>query len=345
MSTNLEGENRARSWVGLSVPTAVLVGERPAGRTGALDGYPDLIGRSTAMRELFAVLGRVEHSLANVLIEGESGTGKELIARAIHQNSRVASGRFVAVNCAAMDRALARSELFGHKRGAFTGALEARVGAFETAAGGTLFLDEVSELPQDVQPVLLRALESRSIVRLGETQERPAQVRIVAATNRNLSDETAAGRFREDLYFRLVTVQVDVPPLRARSSDIELLARHFARHVGLDVLPQYLMEELQARCWTGNVRELRSAIEAFAVLGRLPIPQPSSEAALEQALKRQVDLERPYAEQKTAVLTAFRRVYVNALLCRANGNRSAAARASGIERSYLNKLTIHLRDE
>ncbi|HEY3494019.1 MAG TPA: sigma 54-interacting transcriptional regulator [Polyangiaceae bacterium] len=308
-----------------------------------LDGYGAIVGTSPPIRRLYAVLERIESSLANVLIEGESGTGKELIARAIHEHSAVASGPFVAVNCGALERPLVRSELFGHKRGAFTGALENREGAFEAASGGTLFLDEIAELPTEVQPVFLRALELGIVTRLGENVDRPVNARIIAATNRSLEAEMRAGRFREDLYFRLMVVPVAVPPLRERPDDISVLAAHFAQSFGLEGLTEDLLRELRARTWPGNVRELKNAIQTYSVLGTLPSRATAREAELDDWLHRMVDLDVPYAVQKDALLKHFLRVYLEALLARTGGNKSLAARVSGLERSYLNKVANQLR--
>jgi DNA-binding NtrC family response regulator len=202
--------------------------ESLAGASGDKVGrYGNLIGSSLAMRRVYGVLERLEGSLVSVLIGGESGTGKEVVARAIHDRSIVAEGPFVAVNCGALDRALVRSELFGHVRGAFTGAIESRAGAFEAASNGTLFLDEIAELPLDTQPVLLRTLETGTVQRVGETNERKVKVRLLAASNRRLEELVKEGKFREDLYYRLLVVRVALPqspetdtepvPVRARS--------------------------------------------------------------------------------------------------------------------------------
>ncbi len=316
--------------------------EDPAG--GAeLDGYGELVGSSPPIRRLYAVLRRIESSLASVVIQGESGTGKELVARAIHEHSAVASGPFVAVNCGALERPLVRSELFGHKRGAFTGALDNRQGAFEAANGGTLFLDEIAELPAEVQPVFLRALELGKVTRLGENTDRPVNVRIIAATNRSLEAEIRAGRFREDLYFRLMVVPVSMPALRDRPEDIGVLATHFAHSFGLGVPPEEVLLELRSRPWPGNVRELKNAIQTYSVLGALPARATAREAELDDWLHRLVNLDVPYAAQKDALLKHFLRVYLEALLVHTNGNKSMAARISGLERSYLNKVANQLR--
>jgi DNA-binding NtrC family response regulator len=305
----------------------------------ALDSYGPLVGGSAAMRRLFAVLQRLEGSLVTVLIEGESGTGKEVVARAIHERSLVARGPFVAVNCGALDRALVRSELFGHARGSFTGASEARGGAFEAAEDGTLFLDEIGELPPEVQPVLLRALENGVVTRVGETAERPVKVRVLAATNRDLLELANERRFREDLYYRLAVVKIATPALRDRRDDIEPLARHFAEQLGVTELPEDVLQDLTVRDWPGNVRELRNALRAYVALGSLSIPPPSSPTGdLEGALSASIDLARPYAELKEALMERFLRLYVERLLSHTGGNQSEAARISGMERSYFSKV-------
>jgi DNA-binding NtrC family response regulator len=309
--------------------------------TPAPAGYGVLLGEAPATRQLFAKLARLEGCLVSVLIEGESGTGKELVARAIHDHSRVRSGPFVAVNCGALDRQLAKSELFGHKKGAFTGASEHRVGVFEAAHGGTLFLDELGELPLDVQPMLLRVLETSSVVRLGENEPRPLKVRVLAATNRDLAAEVREQRFREDLYYRFAVIRLALPPLRERPQDIALLARHFARHEGLSELPAPFVRELCRQPFPGNVRELKNSVQAFAALGSSSLqlgPALGRQAEPLAALEQFVDPAVPYAEQKERLVEAFTRTYLRALLEHTSFNQSQAARLSGLERSYLGRL-------
>ncbi len=304
--------------------------------------YRGLVGVSAAMRRLFAVLKRLEGSLVNVLVHGESGVGKELVARAIHAGSARAAGPMYAVNCGALARELVASELFGHKRGAFTGAVEQRVGAFEAAHGGTLFLDEIGELPLDVQPVLLRALESGEVRPVGDTEAKRVNVRVVAATNKSLDDEVKAGRFRGDLFYRLAVVKLEVPPLRDRPEDIELLAKTFARSAGIAELPADVLASLSRMPWPGNARELRNAVEAFVALGSLPGAAGPALEALDQLMQQVIDPERPYAEQKERFAELFTRNYLTLLLARTGGNQSEAARISGMERSYLGKLCTKL---
>ena len=235
------------------------------------DEYRGMTATSAVMKRLFAKLRKLEGSLATVLVEGESGVGKELIANALHRGSVVSGGPMVVLNCGAMPAELVASALFGHRRGAFTGAIEDRAGAFEAADGGTLFLDEVGEMPIDVQPMLLRALEARQITPVGGTAMRSVNVRVVAATNRQLEDEVAEGRFREDLYYRLAVIKLVVPPLRERREDIPLLARRFADELELDELPGEVLAPLCERPWPGNVRELRNAVQVYAALGALSL--------------------------------------------------------------------------
>ena len=309
----------------------------------APDRYGALVGASPQARAVFSLLLRLEMSLVTVLVEGDSGTGKELVARAIHDHSPVSSGPFVVINCGALDRQLVRSELFGHKRGAFTGALESREGAFAEASGGTLFLDEVGELPLEIQPVLLRALEVGAITRVGESNERSVKVRIVAATNRDLAADVRNGRFREDLFHRLRVIHLKLPSLAERPDDIELLALHFASQAGLGALQPEVLSELRSRRWPGNARELRNVVQAYAVLGALPEPGAQTTADLDVALRNSIDPSRGYAEQKEHLLERFLRIYLELVLEKTGGNQSLAAKVSGLERSYLNKLVNRLR--
>jgi transcriptional regulator with GAF, ATPase, and Fis domain len=302
------------------------------------DSYRDMLGTSAQMRHIFAILKRLEGSLATVLVDGESGVGKEVIARAIHEGSRVASGPMVVLNCGALPRELIGSELFGHKRGAFTGATENRKGAFESADGGTLFLDEIGELPVDLQPSLLRALETGDVRPIGGDSSRKVTVRVIAATNRDLEAEVQNGGFREDLFYRLAVVRMSVPPLRERVEDIEPLARGFAKHAGLPELPPAVIEQLKARAWPGNARELRNAVQAYAALGVLPQPSRSKAATLDLGLREMVDPRVPYAEQKDAFVDRFTQAYLERLLENTGGNQSAAARVAGLDRGYLGKL-------
>jgi len=309
------------------------------------DDYGRLLGGSKAMRKVYSLLHRLEGSLANVLITGETGTGKELAARALHDHAHVACGPFVSVNCGALERNLARSELFGHARGAFTGAVEARAGAFEVASGGTLFLDEIGELPLDIQPLLLRAIEQGIIVRVGETQGRPVKVRLIAATHRNLKQHVLEERFREDLYYRLMVVNVVLPPLRERLEDLPLLVRHFSEQFGTSSPAPQVLSRLRGLRFSGNVRELRNMVEAHAAVGMLPESSLGEASDLESSLRRYIALEQPYAGQKERLLQLFLELYVDAMLAHTGGNQSEAARLSGIERSYLNRVLKRKRQD
>ncbi len=310
-------------------------------RAAAETAYRGILGVSPAVRRIFTTLARLEGSLVSVLITGESGVGKELVARALHEGSAVASGPLVIKNCGAMSRELALSELFGHKKGSFTGALEGREGAFQAADGGTLFLDEIGELPPDMQPALLRALELGEVTPVGATHSSKVRVRVVAATNRNLEDQVRSGSFREDLYYRLAVVTLRVPPLRERPEDIGPLAHHFARAAGVPVLPEDVVAQWQSHDWPGNVRELRNAVQAFVALGGLsddaPVQGPPSRAS---AVRGLVDLERPLMEQREVFIEHFTRAYLLALMEKTKGNQSEASRVSGVERSHLRKLLI-----
>jgi two-component system response regulator GlrR len=302
--------------------------------------YRGMVGAALAMRTLFGALSRLEGSLVTVLVTGESGVGKELVARALHEGSAVANGPLVTVNCGAIAPELVASELFGHRRGAFTGASDARKGAFESADGGTLFLDEIGELPLDVQPMLLRALESGEIRAVGSDRSTHVRVRVVAATHRDLRSDVRANRFREDLFYRLAVVELSVPPLRDRVDDVEELANRFAQAAGIGGLPPEIIGRLRARRWPGNVRELRNVVQAFAALGRLPAEGAATEASDDELLVRRVDLTRSYADQKDELLDRFTRAYLVQLMQHTGGNQSTAARLSGLDRSWLWRLLI-----
>ncbi|MBX3223831.1 MAG: sigma 54-dependent Fis family transcriptional regulator [Labilithrix sp.] len=312
---------------------------------GAAEPHPEptyrgMIGASLCMRALFGALTRLEGSLVTVLVTGESGAGKELVARALHEGSSVAGGPLVVVNCGAIAPDLVASELFGHRRGAFTGASDARKGAFESADGGTLFLDEIGELPLDVQPMLLRALEAGEIRAVGADRSTEVRVRVVAATHRDLRGEVRANRFREDLYYRVAVVELAVPPLRDRVDDVEDLANRFAHASGLGALPPEIVARLRSRLWPGNVRELRNVVQAYAALGRLPGDQGAADAASGDALERRIDVTRPYADQKDDLVDEFTRAYLVRLMQHTGGNQSAAARLSGLDRSWLWRLLV-----
>ncbi|HIF91921.1 MAG: sigma-54 dependent transcriptional regulator [Myxococcales bacterium] len=237
----------------------------------------NIIGHSQAMQAVYDLIARVAETKTNVLVSGESGTGKELVARAIHEQSDRSDQPFIAINCGAIPENLLESELFGHMKGAFTGAVQTKQGLFEAATGGTLFLDEIGELSQPLQVKLLRALQERSIRRVGDIVDRKIDVRIVSATNRHLEDEVSAGRFREDVYYRLNVIQLTLPPLRDRLEDIPLLAQHFIRVFAEDMgktiegMDDEVYEVLAGYEFPGNVRELENLIERAVALTRVPI--------------------------------------------------------------------------
>jgi len=293
---------------------------------------PRLLGDSPVLRELRAVLERVAPTDATVLIRGESGAGKEVVAREVHLGSSRADGPFVAVNCAAIAGSLLESELFGYRRGAFTGADEDREGLFETAAAGTLFLDEIGEAPLDVQAKLLRVLESRKINRVGDPRERDVDVRVLAATNRPLEKAISAGAFREDLYYRLQVFPVDVPPLRERPDDIGLLVAHFLKRFGRgDAVPApAVLDRLRAYGWPGNVRELRNVVERAHILAG-PDPIADRHVLLDVRGPAGGDEDVPgdldLARNETRL--------IEAALRRTRGNKSKAAALLGITRRTL----------
>jgi DNA-binding NtrC family response regulator len=331
----------------LSPGTRLLLGATPLSieldsehltSTSPLPGtlFRGMTGTAPAMLRLFTTISRLDGSLVSVLVLGESGVGKELVARAIHEGSRAGGGPFVAVNCGALSREMVSSALFGHRRGAFTGAVAARKGAFAAAEGGTLFLDEIGELPLDVQPALLRALETGEVLPLGEDTPFKARVRVVAATNRDLTERIRAGLFREDLYFRLAVVALSVPSLRERKEDIPVLARVFARQEGLPDLEDDVVEDLCARDYAGNVRELRNAVLAYVALGGVTAPPASVPVPVQTDAK--VTFDTPYLRQRDAMVDAFTRRYVTALLEHTHGNQSEAARVAGLDRTYLGRL-------
>jgi DNA-binding NtrC family response regulator len=253
----------------------------------------------------------------------------------------------VVVDCGSLPPQLIESELFGHERGAFTGAVQRNVGAFEQATGGTIFLDEIGELPLDLQPKLLRAIESRKIRRVGGDSQIPVDVRVVAATNRDLAVEAAKGRFREDLYYRLAVVKLQVPPLRERKDDIALLAYHLLEGLGADpqqLLTEDLVQELQSYHWPGNVRELRNALERHAALGEpLTYEYAAAKESKPSAVATDViDLSQPLRGAKQTLIDEFERAYIRAQLAACNGNVSECARRAGMDRMSIHRIIQRL---
>lgn len=293
-----------------------------------------MIGESPPMQDVFRLIERAGPTDKAILIQGESGTGKELVARAIQRCSRRTNKPFVTVNCAALPDQLVESELFGHEKGAFTGASNAKSGLFEVADGGTLFIDEIGELPPSIQPKLLRVLEDGSLRRVGSHKERRVDVRIVAATNRNLGQEVAAGNFREDLYYRINVMSLELPPLRERGADIGLLIDHI---LGPDwqIAPE-ARQALVEYHWPGNIRQLINAIERAKIMAddqRVTLDDLPQE--IEQPLERP---ERPVTVGGLEKLDEIERAHVLDVLQRENGNKARAARALGIHRRKLYRL-------
>jgi transcriptional regulator with GAF, ATPase, and Fis domain len=319
------------------------------------------------MQEVYRLALGVATTASTVLILGESGTGKELTARAIHQHSARMEKAFVPVNCSAIPENLVESELFGHVKGAFTGATSSRPGLFEMADGGTLFLDEVGDLPPAAQVKLLRALQEGEIKRVGQNDTRTVDVRVVAATNVDLKMRIGDGRFREDLYYRLNVVAISLPPLRDRPEDIPLLAQHFVRKYAeranrpVRTISPAAMDVLKAALWKGNVRELENAIEHAVVfctgesieakdLPDTEQPKKASVPARTNGAPASGELgELPFPVAKQRALAEFEAAYFQGVLDRAGGNVSEAARLSGLDRSNFRRAArragVKMRDE
>ena len=320
------------------------------------DRFGEVLGTSAPMKRLFALLAKAAQTEATILLQGETGTGKEAIAEAVHKTSKRARGPFVVVDCGSIPHELIASELFGHAKGSFTGAGADKQGLIEAAHKGTLFLDEIGELALDLQPQLLRVLDRRQVRRVGETQSVDVDIRVIAATHRDLRAMVKAGQFREDLYYRLAVVATFVPPLRDRKADIPALATWFAEKMGRGSFAQSpaLLEQLQHHEWPGNVRELRNVVEralslgdtGFAELGDTPAPRATPMPAAvdvgaggEDKRSSNPDvLELPFKEAKAQLVEAFERDYLRALLARHHGNISRAAAEAGIDRNYIHRL-------
>ena len=305
--------------------------------------FGGLLGASVAMRRVFALLERLAATDTTVLVEAETGAGKELVAEALHDEGQRSGGPFVVFDCSAVSANLMESELFGHMRGAFTGATGDRIGAFEAAHGGTIFLDEIGELPLDLQPKLLRVLESREVRRVGANTGREVDVRIIAATNRSLETEVDAGRFREDLFYRLAVVRVALPPLRERLEDIPLLVEHFAHEDARRGQPPVVLADatvrgLMTQAWPGNVRELRNAVQRTISLG---VPWADAAPAADVPVAHgalSIDLDVPLKVARDRMIDVFEELYLAEALKRTGGNVSAAARVAGVDRKHLSAL-------
>lgn len=322
--------------------------------------FGELVGKSKKIRQIFGVLERISPTLATVIIQGETGTGKELVARAVHDHSLRKDKPFIVFDCSAVAANLIESELFGHLKGSFTGAVKDRKGAFESANGGTIFLDEIGELSIDLQPKLLRALEQREIRRVGSTQPIRFDVRVVCATNRDLKKEVEEGRFREDLYYRLSVVKIQMPPLRERPDDIPLIAGKILEQSQFNRKPDgsYFASKvedgalriLQRYQWPGNVRELNNILERSVSFSDNGVINASHlefifSEAMEDDLKKstapqEIDSQLPFKEAKQMVVESFEKDYLKDLLERNNNNVSKAAREAKIDRKHLRNLLV-----
>ncbi len=315
------------------------------------EAFGAMMGRSVPMRRIFYLAETYSPADVTVMITGETGTGKEILAEEIHNHSPRHDKPFIVIDCAAISKELIESELFGHVKGAFTGANADRQGAFELADGGTVFLDEIGDLSPDLQPKLLRVLEKREIRRVGCNKVRKINVRIISATNRNLANEVNEGRFREDLYYRLSVVHLELPPLRRRRDDLPLLVKRFLTDLHGDNAVAQLadfdrtMEVLKRHEWPGNVRELRNLIElafyserrpvdlsAFLSLGNLRAGRKNNEPEVI------FSADKPFKDAKNDLIEEFEKAYLNELLARNKQNISRSAREAGIERAYLQRL-------
>jgi len=296
----------------------------------------EMIGQSPAMQEIFRLIQRAGPSDKAILILGESGTGKELVARALHRQSRRADKPMVVINCAALPETLLESELFGHEKGSFTGAVSSKLGLFEVADGGTLFIDEIGELPGSLQAKLLRVLEDGSLRRIGSVQERRVNVRLLAATNRNLAKEVEAKRFREDLFYRINVMSLELPPLRDRKSDVPLLVHHFLGY-GWEV-ELAVLEAMERYSWPGNVRQLINALERAKILcDDDTITLKDLPREILEPTAAVISNGHPHSE-KLDDLAAIQRSKVVEVLRRESGNKSKAARVLGIDRRKLYRL-------
>jgi two-component system response regulator GlrR len=310
------------------------------------DRFGSMVGRSASMRAVFALCEQAAASDSTVLIEGETGTGKEATAEAIHRESGRGTGPFVVVDCGAIPPQLLESELFGHERGAFTGAVSSRRGAFEAASGGTIFLDEIGELGLDLQPKLLRALERREIKPVGADQYAPVDVRVLAATNRNLREEVTARRFRSDLYYRVAVLRVRLPPLRERKEDLGVLLEHLLEVLGAVDRPEArplrteaFVNEVARHAWPGNVRELRNYVErCLAMREQPPPPELETLDPPPGGDGPALDISRPLKVAREAWIAEFERRYLTELLRHHDDNVTVAARAAGVDRIHFYRL-------
>jgi two-component system, NtrC family, response regulator GlrR len=301
--------------------------------------FGDAVAQSETMRRVFGLLERLAPTDVPVVLLGETGTGKEVLARALHEASDRKTEPMVVVDCGAIAANLIESELFGHVKGAFTGAVSDRKGAFAQADGGTVFLDEIGELPLDLQTRLLRVLEAGTLKRVGDDQSRHVDVRVIAATHRDLAARVNEGTFRQDLYYRLAVAQVRIPPLRERSEDLPLLVHRFLKKMGKQdfELPLELKARMASYAWPGNVRELWNVVSRAVVGDDRPLESHAAPAPA-SAARGEVALGVPFKEAKEQLVEVFTRQYLEALLAQHGGNISRAAKVAGIARPHLSKL-------
>jgi DNA-binding NtrC family response regulator len=313
--------------------------------------FHSILSKSTRMHEVFELIGHVAETLSTVLVVGETGTGKELVARAVHEASPRRGRPFVAINCAALPETLLESELFGHEKGAFTSAVALRKGRFELAHGGTILLDEIAEMPLAMQAKLLRVLQERRFERVGGSQTVEVDVRVIAATNRDLLRLAKEGKFREDLYYRLNVVKIDLPPLHERPEDVPLLAGHFVEKFGRPGAPPKVispeaMEALIHYRWPGNIRELENAIERACVTTRddfIRVENLPAEILRPGRPRYQlpVDLSRPLTEQLTELTCAFEERYLRRALKKSRGHIGRTAHLTGLSRRTITEKLAH----
>jgi DNA-binding NtrC family response regulator len=345
---------------GLQVVDAFLRGDETlrvgstAIRVAAHEGAPSVdlpletrfgrvVGMSTEMRRLYPMCRRLAATNVPVVIEGETGTGKEMLAESLHDEGPRARGPFVVFDCTAVPPNLVESELFGHERGAFTGAVSTRKGVFEQADGGTLFIDEIGDLELTLQPKLLRAIERSEVRRVGGSQTIRVDVRILAATRRDLDHEVQAGRFRDDLFHRLAVTRIELPPLRRRRGDVGPLVRHFVQEQGgeMSALPRDLILRWEDYAWPGNVRELRNAVARQLALGELAIapgPEQREEEDASDPFGAVLTKGLPLIQARQRVIEEFERRYIERALAESQGNVTRAATAAGIARRHFDRL-------
>jgi len=337
--------NKTKIEIGYSTLRLELIGgheEYPLSRNS---GFGEMIGQSVAMRQVFAMLERAAMSDSTLLVEGESGTGKELAAENVHAFSERKDQPLVIVDCGSIQPNLVESHLFGHLKGSFTGATSNHIGAFEAAQGGTVFLDEIGELDTSLQPKLLRVLEKRQVQRLGETSYRPVDVRVIAATNRDLESEVETGQFRQDLFYRLSVLRVHLPPLRDRADDISNLANAIIQQLSPDSDPHEILSDevvglLRGHNWPGNVRELRNVIERLLVFPEWPAQaiKPSKNQKNTASGGQAIPLNLPFHDARALVVDQFEKEYLLAILEACKGIVAHAAKRANIPRQTFHRL-------